>query len=57
MEQVIQQFKIDICNSCCMGSRKDAVGFLAAKVGKEAAIKIAQECGLNKSYYFFDIKE
>ncbi len=52
MEQAIQQFKTDISNSSCMGSRKDAVCFLAAKVGKEAAIKIAREHGLNNSYYF-----
>jgi hypothetical protein len=52
MEQAIQQFKTDISNSISMGDKKHAVCFLAAKVGEDVAIKIAQEHGLNSSYYF-----
>lgn len=52
MEQAVQQFKTDLSNAVDMTDRKDAIGFLAAKVGQEAARKIAQECGLNNSYYF-----
>lgn len=48
----IATFAEDIKQSGCMGTRRDAVQFLANKIGKEQAKAIAEVFGLKDSFYF-----
>lgn len=47
----IQQFATDINNSLDMRDRRDAVVYLANKIGAPAANKIADVFGLGSDYY------
>lgn len=47
----ITQFATDLDNSICMEDRRDAVEYLANKIGSESANKIADVFGLKSSYY------
>ncbi len=47
----IDQFKENLKNSTDMGDRKQAVQWLADKIGVEKANEVAKENGLKSSYY------
>lgn len=47
----IQQFATDLDNSITMEDRRDAVSYLADKIGSTCANKIAEVFGLTSSYY------
>jgi hypothetical protein len=47
----IAAFATNLENSSDMGSRRDAVRFLAEKIGSEQAWKIAEVFGLIGNYY------
>jgi hypothetical protein len=48
----IAAFATDLQNSIDMGDRKQAVKYLAEKIGAESAKQVAQVFGLRSSYYF-----
>lgn len=47
----VQQFATDLDNSITMEDRREAVVYLANKLGSTAANKIADIFGLTSSYY------
>ena len=49
--KIIESFETNLNNSSCMGTRRDAVMFLAKKIGIDAANQIAEMFGLLNSYY------
>lgn len=49
--EAIATFAEDLKCASCMGTRKDAVQFLANKIGKDDANKIAEVFGLTNSFY------
>lgn len=48
----IAAFATDLSNSIDMRDRKNAVQFLAGKIGPDDANRIAIVFGLNSTYYF-----
>ena len=51
MNQAIATFAADIKNSTDMGSRRDAVMFLAGKIGRTKANEVAEFFGLRDGFY------
>ena len=47
----IAAFAVDLDNCACAGTRRDAVQFLANKIGSEAANQIAFIFGLRGDFY------
>ena len=49
--EAIAQFARNLDNACDMGDRKNAVQWLAEKIGSKGANEIAEIFGLSSSYY------
>ena len=49
--EAVKQFADNLDNSISMEDRRDAVGYLADKIGSESANKIAEVFGLTRAYY------
>lgn len=47
----VEQFKDDVKRAGCMGTKRDAVMFLARKIGRTEANKVAFAHGLKDSFY------
>lgn len=50
--EAIENFAQNLDYASCQGSRRDAVEFLARRVGKIDARKIAEAFGLYSEFYF-----
>ena len=50
--EAIQRFAENLNNASCQGTQRDAVEFLARRVGKFDARRIAESFGLFSEFYF-----
>lgn len=49
--KAITEFATNLDSASCMGTRKDAVQFLANKIGAQSANAIAEIFGLHSAFY------